>query len=391
MSQNIVLRIVGKDGTAMAFTGWKEMRIYRSINNICGTFSFKTSERYPENPYNWFTRIGDPCLIEVEDQSIITGYIDDINIAYDSVGHTIELIGRDATCDLIDCNYIEKTKTWTEQSLKKIVTDLCNPYGIVVDIENSVTSICNEIFHGEKTIGDDKKIAEFISELCLERAILPVSYGDGILTLTRAGTRGKTDDIIQLGYNVYKGSANYSNKERFSNYIAKGQAANKFYTTMEIKTKASNTKDGQIEQGYKDINVKRYRPLVEVLKCNATDDICRKYAAWLGNIRAGNSRKFTYTLVEWTQILTNGINKIWDINTTVQVIDKQFGLKNTFLISAVEFIHNDSDGTITNLTLVDPAAYKLSPVNNIVNNKTENMISTMDQDETDSDVTIEEF
>jgi prophage tail gpP-like protein len=98
-------------------------------------------------------------------------------------------------------------------------------------------------------------IFEIIDPLLMIHAILPVSYADGKLTLTRAGTN-IASDVLELGVNVKSGSINQSLKNRYSNYVVRGQG------------KATKNKDTRVYTGaegtYSDPVVPRYRPLMIV-------------------------------------------------------------------------------------------------------------------------------
>lgn len=354
----------------VAYYGWKEVTINKSINNGCGAFSFRTSDKYPNQPQNWSIKIGDRCTVEVEEQIVITGFVDDIIIDYDYGNHNLEFVGRDNTCDLVDCNYPQE-KTWTKSTLLKMVNDICSLFSIKVAIDSndsSLTTACNETFTSDQiTLQSSDSLFEFISKLCQVKAILPVCYGDGKLTLTRAGGRGNALNPIQLGYNILRGKAEYLNRDRFSDYYVKAQSANKVYYSFEdIKNSRSSSNAKQtgnrIESLSRDATITRYRPKTLVPDGNMDTDACKKFANWTRNVSAGNSRKYNYTLVEWIQGNYDGsIRPLWEINTIVQVKDKTFGLDTKMLISAITYTISESTGTTVNLTLVDPSAYSVMP------------------------------
>jgi prophage tail gpP-like protein len=375
------------------YYGWKEVQIFKSINNGCGGFSLRSSERYPDQPELWTVKVGTKCTVEIEGQTVITGYIDDINISYDYQNHSIEIIGRDNTSDLVDCNYPEET-SWQYQSLYKMLVDVCFKFGVEVAIEPSVTAICLEKFPGDKvTIQCSDTVFDFINKLCQVKAVLPVCYGDGKLTITRAGTNGFAINPIELGYNIISGRAEYSNKNRFSQYMVKGQSAGKT-TINSVKDiiAPSNTAKFLISR---DLDIHRYRPKVIAQDGNATTQSCKSTADWYRNVAAGNSRKFTYKLIEWLQG-DSIASPIWDINQTVQVKDPTFGLESFLLISSINYRCSESEGTTTELTLVDPKTYTPMPftldkkatsvtinsINDLVNVK-----GTMDLSETQEDFT----
>jgi prophage tail gpP-like protein len=354
----------------VAYYGWKEVTVTKSINNGCGAFSFRSSDKYPNQPQDWSIQNGDKCTVEVEDQIVITGFVDDIIIDYDASNHNLEFVGRDNTCDLVDCNYPQE-KTWTKSTLLKMVTDICSLFSIKVAIDpnnSSLTTACNETFTSDQiTLQGSDSLFEFISKLCQVKAVLPVCYGDGKLTLTRAGGRGESLNPIQLGYNILKGRAEYLNRDRFSDYYIKAQSTKKVYYGLEdiknARASSNATQSGStITSLSRDATITRYRPKTLAPDGNMDTDACKKFANWTRNVTAGNSRKYTYTLVEWIQGDYDGsIRPLWEINTIVQVKDSVFGIDTKMLISAITYFISESEGTTTELTLVDPSAYSLIP------------------------------
>jgi len=346
------------DENDIAYSGWKEVRVTQSLNNICGAFSFYTSEKYPENPQEWDLHLGKKCSIEIDDQTVLVGYIEDVNIDYDSEGHNIQVMGRDVTCDLVDCTYNGTSREWKKQSLGNIVKAICNSFGITVKIENSVSSICREkVTDGTLTSAEGEMAYELISRICKAKSILPVCYGDGFLTLTRAGTNGFAYDPIQLRYNVLSANAQLSNRERFYKYIVKGTSVGIDEKDLwEIAgVKNNNITDSKNIAAIDSIIKRQNRVFTKIADGNVDIKTCNDLADWEKTTRAGNSRKYIYTLVDWTQSDGN----IWKLNSLVNVIDPMFNLKKNLLISDIEYSFSDNSGTTVNLTVVSKSTYNI--------------------------------
>ena len=350
MSDKIVLKVNG-----FAYTGWKTINISQSMNSFCGMFRFQTSEKYPFQPKDWEISLGDTCSILVNNKVLSVGYIEDANISYDGSGHTIEFIGRETTCDLVDCTYNGTKKEWVNQTLNFVIKAICDHFSIPLKIDYSVTSIANQQIPGGKvTYNEGESAADFISKICKTKSLLPLSYGDGKLTITKSGGRESIfNDPISLSYNINAGSCQLSNRERFYKYIIKGSnTGDDNKSILEIAANKNSNKSLPIAL---DDAIKRTaRTLTIIPDGNVDVDACNRRAIWEKNTRAGNSRKYKYKLIEWTQ--SDGV--LWQLNSKVSVVDKLFGLKQSqMLISGLDFNFSENDGSTVDITLVDPKTY----------------------------------
>lgn len=351
MPDEITLKVRGK-----AFRGWTSIFIEKSLYQMTGTFSLTGTNIFPGNARKWGIAMGDECKIIIDDQDIITGYIDDIPIMYDAENHNIQINGRDKTSDLVDCSFVQEGEDqeneWKDQKIIRIIEDLCNAFGIAVSVDASVEERVNEkIPHeGFFKANPGDTVFDLILKLCRMKAILPISYGDGWLHLTEAGT-AKVKDSLQLGRNIKSGRITQSNRDRFSRYIIRGQGEKS--ETNTASEAASPTWE------YFDNVVERYRPLEILAEFKVTEGWAKDRVKWEAVNRAGSSRSIEYEVQGWTQ--SNG--EVWPLNALINVKDKflEINPKVPLLIAAVAFSLDEDLGTITRLTLVHPDAFKLPP------------------------------
>lgn len=339
----IILKVAGK-----AFRGWTSVVVEKSLYQITGAFGLSATDIFPGNMQKWGFVLGDECVIEINGQTIITGYIEDLPITYSNDSHNIQIGGRDKTGDLVDCSFIESRNAWTDQTVLHIITALCSPFSIDIAVDDSVTTQVKTKVVGEFRADEGDVIFDLIIKLCRSVAILPVSYGDGKLTLTRAGIEYKAHDTLELGVNVKSGSIDQSNKDRFRTYIVKGQGEGTDEKTLWDIIEP-------VAPPYVDEIIMRYRPIVifSERKCDTGQCIVR--AEWEARNRAGKSRNLEYEVQGWTQ--SNG--DVWPLNAMVSVKDSFLGINNSLLIAAVSFSLDSSFGMITRLSLVDPKAFNI--------------------------------
>jgi len=339
MSDEVILKVSGQ-----AFRGWTSVVIEKSMHQMVGSFGLATTDLFPGEAKKWNIILGDECIVEINEQKVITGYVEDILIDYDADTHNIQFGGRDKTGDLVDCSFDGKAKEWKGLTIKEIVERLCNPFDIDVVVDNSVSTEANAVWPDSLKADEGDTVFDLITRVCQMKSILPISYSDGKLTLTQAGVKYKAHDALLPGENILKGSFDQSNKDRFRTYIVKGQGTGE-------DTKSVFDFTGSVGRTTDDV-ISRYRPIIIFTETKCDSGRCLERAKWEMNKRAGGSRSLEYEVQGWTQ--SNG--KIWPLNAMVQVKDNILGVNETLLISALSFTVNES-GTVTRMKVVHPDTF----------------------------------
>ncbi|HDY88326.1 MAG TPA: hypothetical protein ENH82_09480, partial [bacterium] len=214
----MVLKVGGN-----AFSGWTSVIVEKSMGQMAGSFGLATTDTFPGEARKWDIAMGDECIVEINGQKIITGHVEDILIDYDTETHNIQFGGRDKTGDLVDCSFDGTIKEWKGLSVKQVIEKLCEPFDIEVVVDNSVSTVANVVWPGNMKANEGDTVFDLVLKICQTKAILPISYGDGKLTLTQAGKDYQAYDNLVSGVNILKGGLDQSDKDRFRTYIVKGQ------------------------------------------------------------------------------------------------------------------------------------------------------------------------
>jgi prophage tail gpP-like protein len=335
------------------YLGWQSIQVDRSLDNFTSTFGFSSSDKFPEKPDKWNIEIGDTCEVLLASKIIITGYIDEINIDYNEAGHTINVLGRDKTADLVDCSYLQDSSTqvneWRESTVQNVIKALIKPFDIELIIDSSVASDAAKIVGDKFKVDESQTVFNLIDPLLKQYGILGITTGDGKLTLTRAGT-SKANDSLEFGVNIKSARFTQSNLDRFSLYRVYGQGHGNDNKTIDDFRACSGELSDSI--------VGRYRPFVILSETATTNGKCKDRATWEAENRAGKSRMVEYEVQGHVQ--SNG--EIWPLNSLVSVSDSFLTVPKTMLIAGVSYVVDDSAGTITRLRLVSPNTYKLLKV-----------------------------
>lgn len=320
------------------YDGWENVRIHRTLEAAAGGFSLEVSgrERWPIAP-------GAAAVVKIDGDTVITGYVDVVDISLEKAAHTITVQGRDKTADLVDCAALNEPGEWTNSSLATIAAAIARPFGV------TVTATAGEAFPVFK-LQPGEKAWEAIERACRMRGLLAITDGIGALVLIRPnGARGST--ALVEGENVVAARANYSLADRFSQYVVKGQSAG----GDDIFGEAAAAVQGKATDG----GVKRYRPYIVLAETGASISQAEERARWEATVRAARGSKATVTVVGWRQ---GDAGPLWNVNRLVSCALPTLGIAGDMLISGVQFAQSLEGGTVAVLDLVRPDAFLPEPV-----------------------------
>ena len=368
---------------------WTNLRVSRSMEALAGaatlesvaffdkeTGTLNLPNRGNNRAIGWEAEAGAKCQISINDQLVLTGYLDSIEVEYGE-NNKLKFESRDVTSDLVDCSFaLEYTKV-LDQAFKKfakwskfnklksfvasflysglssgkyyayeIIELICRGFGIGISYDESIKKTDNEKITYQVDYGIP--IIDIIMDFCMKKGYLPVSYGDGKLTLTKGTIVRRAVGSITDG-NIKTARLMQNNVNRFSIYRTMGQQQ----YGEHFKFPSEYT---EIDGIHLDKGIRRVRPLVIISDSPLSNADSERRAVFEANIRAGQSRSVEYVLEGWTQ---PGSKKIWDVNTLVPVKDKKLGINEDMLISEVDFSLDPSNGYESRLKLVHKDTYSL--------------------------------
>lgn len=345
ISNQIMLVVDGQ-----AFGGWKEMRVQRSIEQMAGAFVLQVSHKWvgQDDPYE--LREGQRCQVLIGQDVVITGYIDDYEVAYAAESSTVTIHGRDKTADLVDCSAIYKSGQWHNVRLLQIVQDIVEPFGIAVVVDETVEP--GEAF---KSFALEEGETAFcaIDRACRMRAVLCTSTPAGDVILTRASEKSSGVQLYE-GTNIKAASARHSWRERYSEITVKGQSSgdDDEHGATVAHGKASIT-DAELERR------RRYRPIVVIAEHGAGLKALEDRAEWERNVRMGRGKRGRIDVVGW-RVGGDGLaGRLWMPNTQVFVNSPRLKLDREVLIVGVEYQIDERNGRTTTLTFCLPEAFEV--------------------------------
>jgi len=346
LSDEVTLKIGG-----LIHGGWTGLEIESSLTEISDSFSVSLTDLDPGRQAIFQVAPGNPCALAIGGTTLITGYVNDVDIAYDANSHGLTIRGRDKTGDLVDCTaLVSGFGQWNSVSLMVIAKELLAPFGIAA---SSTVSDTSKVLAGHAV-----QMGETVWE-CLDRAmrqygVMAMVDGSGNLVFARPGDGGALAEA-RLGGNILSASAAYSERETFRDYYVLGQfpGGNETYSDPRVTT-------GACEHAA-DPNVARYRPLIVQVECNTSDmSFLPTRAAWEAAFRSGKGRRFTVTVAGWRD--ANGM--LYAANTMIRLEDDFLGVHETLLVVAVRLSLSEN-GQLATLTLSRKEAFLPAPLTSL--------------------------
>lgn len=350
---NIQLEISGKP-----FFGFEEVHITKSLDTLCGTFHFTTTYK----ALNGFPIAqNDSCIIYVEGESVINGYIERFNIHYDKDSHLITVSGRDKTADIADSTLgapIIATSPISLEGIAKKVLDFIGATDIEVRSDTAIDKFnANEIIAAK--IGQNA--FEFIEYYARLRQVLVTTDHDGNLLFTRASpvliNTGLVNRVNGLSNNITEARLSSDFTNRFHKYTF--QSSGNPSASILVWGKASTETPKQIankSDEFIDDDVRVSRVLVRKNEKSSDLATIKNRAKWEARIRRTRSFSYTATVVGFLAV---NDNETWKQNMLVAIDDDFMLLTGNYLVNSVTFSLTNDLGSLTTLSFVDKNAYDI--------------------------------
>lgn len=288
---------------------------------------------------------GDFARVLIDDDVVITGYVDRVTGAGDRQDHRLILVGRGMTQDLVDCSAEwEAGGQILSANALEIATKLADVYGISVTLADGASAGDN-VPQFNLTYGETG--ADIIQRVARNAGLLAYEGPEGDLMLANAGTT-KAASGISYGSNVESYNVTRSMDQRMSEIVCAQAGQDLFSDTGE---------GGFFFHTEPDPNVKRHRRLYLVLEQSALgQEFTIMKARWEQARRAGRALAVEVTVDSWR----DSAGRLWLPNTLVDVDVP--GAKAELCIAEAQFIRNNDEGTVAKLYLLPPGAFKPEPI-----------------------------
>lgn len=345
----IILKVNEKN-----YSNWTALSIRRSVDEFCGSFSF-TSTDTQEQGYP--VKRGDPVEILVNGVKRVVGFVDKIRADYSTSAHSITVMGRDNTSNVIDSDVPNNWKVAENVTKIKDFPTLCrfilNATGNrdipIVNAAGRITPFTDE----EKQEAEPgQKAMDFLSSFAAKRNVYLNTDGSGAFRIFLPQNIPATDSISLVKTtpnrnNVLSRTFSEDDADRYRRITVRSQenSSGGFYDFEAADATGTATDSG----------VRTGRILDFIAEETMTDAECRNRARQEVNIRRARSTEYVCTVAGAVQ--SDGAP--WDYGLTVSVVDEVADINGTFFIRSATTTKSIDRGTITTLVLVPPDAYKV--------------------------------
>ena len=332
-------------------TGWQRVSVTRSLDQPPATFDIQVTEKYP-NTADVDVKPGQPCVVRIGSDLVITGYVDRYTSSVSAGQHTVRIQGRSKSEDLIDCSAIMDTTSPTPHgqlvggTALSIARALAEPYGVTIN-SNAGDGATVPFFN----INLGETPWEIIDRVVRYSQLIAYDLPDGSYLLAQAGSE-KMGSGFTVGQNCEAADITYAMDQRFSEYEGH------FLTSMVMGTDMGINAP-LVGKVVKDEGVPRLRKRYVISEQTGLSlDLPYQRALWECNRRKGRSQMLSVTCDSWRDI--NG--KLWDLNHLAPIKAPQLKLGSaTWLIGSVNYVRDES-GQHAQLVLMPPEAYQPEPV-----------------------------
>jgi len=347
----IILEVAGN-----RYEGFTDISIFRSIETISGSFSFSATTA----PGNLFPiKAGNTCAVFIDGNQVINGYVDSVDVSYDSSTHSITISGRDRTCDLVDSSLVG-VKEFNGMSLTSIIQKVLADNNMsVIKVINNTNSTLEPFSNLDPSSSPvSQTLFEFLEGLARKRQVLLSADGTGNIALTRSGaTTAETvlqNNINNTLNNIKSATASYDLSQRFNKYVLQsGQNIQAFAFASDLGYDNASSQDGESI----DSNIRESRVSEVISETSDSSTNLKELATWTKNLSIARSTQYSCTVQGYYSDKSN--TTLWQPNMLVQVSDDFADINAILLIKSVEYNLDLNAGSTTTLTLVDKSAYTL--------------------------------
>lgn len=329
------------------------------LDALCGSFEFEaTSEEGRPLPFVG----GEPCAVIVDDELVLTGFIEIVNVDGDSGEHRIVVAGRDKTCDVLDSSISSLSDLRAPISLARIARRVVSHLGADVQVTDAARPAAFDEAEDLASPEPGQNAFEFLEALARKRRVLLTSGPSGDLVIAAPSTVDSGGRIVHKAReegesnNVLAYSASYDQTNRFRRYVSASQR-----NLVPLSLAGVPDLDSIVDQGTSpssaatDPGARAGRQLVIAGESMFSDSQDALRAKWEADVRKARGRAYGATVHGYR----NQAGRLWRTNELVRVDDDFAGIASTMLVNAVRYSISLEEGRTTTLSLLNRNAYTL--------------------------------
>lgn len=322
------------------FRGWTSARVSRSLEKVASEFELELTDRWEGQTELRPLRPHVSCEIFLDGCPVLVGVIDGVTPSYDATNHTVRVVGRSLTGQLVDCSAEVTAGELKGLTLAAIAEKLAEPHGVeVVDLAGADEPFPRVVVEPGETA------FETLQRLADQRGVFLTDDAAGRLVIRRRST--EIQGCVEKGVNVLKCNGDLDGAEQFSNYIVRGQ--------REGADKLSPDASARVVGRAVDASVPIHRPLVVLSDQQGDAARLLERAEFEAARRRGRARRWLYLLNGWRR----PDDALWVVAEEVHVTDDFMGFDGTRLLVIEASWTKDDRGELVEIEVAPPEGFDL--------------------------------
>ncbi len=337
-----------------AIAGWTDLVIGQGIETCPNSFTIEMTERYPGQASAVTVAPGTPCKVLIGTDTVVSGYVDRYRQRLTAGGHTVQIQGRGACEDIVDCSAVIAGMQQTGSSLVGLARALTGPFGVTVLAPDGDGT---QPYLFSINLGETPY--ELIERVARYEGFLVYEDSNGSLVLGKVGTNTHASGFA-IGQNVQAADVTFGVDQRFSDYIPVIFAANSFADIGPGNFAGAIVTDEGISSLTRIDGKPRYRPHFVISEQITSSGlyVAEIRAQWECNRRRGRSQAVKILCDTWR----DSAGKLWTPNWLAPLSLAALKITGvTWLISSVRFMRSQRTGTTAELELMPSEAFTTDP------------------------------
>jgi len=332
MGAEIVTIVAG----AGRYTAFERVEVRASHKEAARSFTFEVAAESGAAATQWTFAAGVPVSVFLNFDLVLTGYVDryqprlgDHNTAL------IHVSGRSKAQDWIDASAVHKTGRFEKKNILQIAREL-DIAGVGCGVGPGV--VLEAIEKYQLTPGET--VFNCLEKIARKQGITLAGQPDGSVLFATVNA-GRHAPVVE-GINMLRGEADHNWADRHSKVIVRAQRA------------IGHGKDAlEIEEVAEDNAVRRQRPVVIAQDDDTNKSSAKKRAKNRRDREAGNALRASVTV----QGFRDSGGRLWSPGDIVPLFSPFLGVAQDMLLESANFSQSKQQGSLTQLSLVDPRAY----------------------------------
>lgn len=340
------------------FSGFDKIEVETSLDSITGNFTIATAGNIPSDFLDGIQKAA--VKIIIEEEQVLNGFVDTINIDYTPTSHILTISGRDKTSDILDSTIGESLNFQGTKKLEDIIKQTLSIHKITgIEVINEVSDLADfeEIEISTPTPGD--KIFAFLALLAKRKQVFLTTDGKGNIIISRSSGIRIEEKLINLSGNpngnLKRGNISFNFANRFNRYKTMSQEnTGKAGILVSFFSSASIEDSG--DKISVDSAIRESRSLTTIEEESYTKKQAQNKADWQNNFRQIEGLSYSLTVANHRRAPSSGI---WRPGQLVVIEDDFTETQALMLINRVVYNEDTTTGETSQIELVRKDAYQV--------------------------------